>query len=202
MKNFHYRNIREKIQPLVFTLNSSFIYYVTIRLQGGDIPATMNRIQSTWEEINPLHPFEHRFFDEDFESMYQTDKRMKTVLNYASFVAILIACIGLFGLALFMAEKRTKEMGLRKALGASVPGLVVLLSGEFIRWIVAANVIAWPVAYVLMNRWLGDFAYRIQLGVGIFLLSGVLVLVISFMTVAAQSIRVAGKNPVESLKYE
>ena len=127
---------------------------------------------------------------------------MSQIFSYFTFLAILIACLGLFGLASFTAEQRTKEIGIRKALGASVSEIIFLLSKEFTRWVLVANIIAWPLAYFAMNRWLQNFAYRINIGIGTFILAALLALVIALLTVGYQAIKAARANPVEALRYE
>jgi putative ABC transport system permease protein len=134
--------------------------------------------------------------------MYKEDERTQKILLFASVLAVLIACLGLFGLAAFMAEQRTKEIGIRKVLGASVSGLILLFSKEFIKWVLVANLIAWPVAYYATHRWLQSFAYKASIGIGTFIISGLLALAIALLTVSYQSIKAALANPVESLRYE
>jgi len=129
-------------------------------------------------------------------------KKLSQIFSYFTFLAILIACLGLFGLASFTAEQRTKEIGIRKALGASVSEIIFLLSKEFTRWVLVANIIAWPLAYFAMNRWLQNFAYRINIGIGTFILAALLALVIALLTVGYQAVRAARANPVEALRYE
>jgi putative ABC transport system permease protein len=134
--------------------------------------------------------------------LYRADRRIEKIVNTFTVLALFIACLGLFGLVSFVASQRTKEIGIRKVLGATIPGIFVLLSKEFIKWVLMANIIAWPIAYYFMNKWLGEFAYRIDLSIWLFVFSGGLALVIALATVSYQAIKAAIANPVEALRYE
>jgi putative ABC transport system permease protein len=147
-------------------------------------------------------PFDYTFLDEAFDRKYKAEEKLGKIFSYFTLLAIFIACLGLFGLAFFTAEQRTKEIGIRKALGASITGIIMLLSKEFTKWVLLANIIAWPIAYVAMNRWLQNFAYRINMGLGTFIIAALLALIIALLTVGYQAIKTARANPVESLRYE
>lgn len=155
-----------------------------------------------WKTLSPDYPFEYHFLDESYEQLYESERKTGTIFNFFSLVALFIACLGLYGLASFSAEQRTKEIGVRKVLGASVAEVVFLLSKEFTKWVLMANIIAWPVAYYFMNKWLEDFAYRIDITLWVFVLSGGIALLIALVTVSYQAIKAALANPVESLRYE
>ena len=142
------------------------------------------------------------FLDDAFDQLYRSENRMGQLFKYFAFFAVFISCLGLFGLASFMGEQRTKEIGVRKVLGAKVSGIVLLLSREFTKWVLLANIIAWPTAYFAMNKWLENFAYRSAIGVEVFILSAFLSLAIAFLTVSYQSIKAAIASPVKALKYE
>ena len=202
MKNYHFQPVDRKIEPLALYVNPKRLNYMVIRLQAGDIPAAIEAVESTWQRVIPAYPFDYHFVDQDIDEMYRGWKDMGTLLNYFTILAILIASLGLFGLASFTAEQRTREIGVRKVLGASVGQLVLLISREFAKWVVLANLIAWPIAYYVMNNWLQGFDYRISLSWWIFVASGILALVIALLTVSYQSIRAALANPVDALKYE
>ena len=163
---------------------------------------TIESIRDTFRSSFPGSPFEFSFLDEAYDHYYRQQIQLGKLLNGFTFLAILISCLGLFGLASFMAQQRTKEIGIRKTLGASVSRITSLLSREFVKWVLVSNLIAWPVAYFLMKQWLQDFAYRAALGVDIFILSGLASLLIALLTVSFQSIRAATANPVDSLRYE
>ncbi|MCI0513504.1 hypothetical protein L0128_09855, partial [candidate division KSB1 bacterium] len=159
-------------------------------------------IKGVWLETNPLTPFEYHFLDDTVDLHYQNEQRLGTLINYFSFMAIFISCLGLFGLALFSAEARTKEIGIRKILGATVSGVTILLNQEFAKWILLANLIAWPIAYYAMNRWLQNFAYHIEISWWVFVLAGGLTFLIALLTISTQAIKTALINPVEALRYE
>ncbi|MGD8534795.1 MAG: hypothetical protein PVF66_03020, partial [Candidatus Aminicenantes bacterium] len=146
--------------------------------------------------------FQYSFLDEDFDKLYRTEMRLGKIFTVVTFLAIFIACLGLFGLAAFEAAQRTKEMGIRKVLGASVSGIVLLLSKEFTKWVLLANIIAWPVAYYAMNRWLQNFAYRISFGLWVLILSAGLAFIVALLTVSYQAVKVSLANPVDTLRYE
>jgi putative ABC transport system permease protein len=159
-------------------------------------------LEKTAQKFNPDFPFEFHFLDDDYDQLYWAQQQMDQIIRYFSFLAIFISGIGLFGLASFTAEQRTKEIGVRKILGASVSGIIILLIREFTKWVFLANLIAWPIAYFAMNKWLQNFAYRIDLTVWPFLLAGFLALVIALLIVSWQAVRAATANPVEALRYE
>ena len=154
------------------------------------------------EKINPEQPFEYQFLDDHFAELYRADQAVSKVVGILAGLAILISCLGLFGLASYAAEKRVKEIGIRKVLGASVPNITALLSKDFIRLVFVSNLIAWPIAWFSVNRWLQDFAYRIPVSWWVFILAGVIALLIALVTVSFQAIRAAITNPVKSLRTE
>ena len=201
-KDFHWQGLQHDIEPLLIMIWPRAFRYITLTVNTADLDNTMDTIEKKYQEWFPDHPFEPFFLDVDFDSQYRFEERIGQIFRTFAFIGIFIACMGLFGLASFIAEQRTKEIGIRKVLGASESGIVVLLSREFVKWVIAANLIAWPVAWFAMNRWLQGFAYRASMGIWIFLLSGVLALVIALLSVTLQSIRAAKANPVDSLRYE
>jgi putative ABC transport system permease protein len=159
-------------------------------------------VEQTWAEAQPGKPFNYSFLDEDLATQYQTEQRWSNIVTYSSILAILIACLGLFGLATLSVARRTKEIGIRKVLGASVPGVVQLVAREFVVLVAIASVLAWPLAYFGMHRWLEDFAYRINLGVGAFLWATFAALAIALLTISYHAIRAALADPVKALRYE
>ena len=162
----------------------------------------MHSIEETWKKLTNNEKFSYNFVDQNLARLYEAEEKTEHITTVFSSIALFIACLGLFGLAAFITEQRTKEIGIRKAVGASVTGIVVLLSKEFTKWVIIANVAAWPVAYYIMNNWLNNFAYRVNLDWGIFILAGVIALTIALATVSLQTIRAAKANPIKSLKYE
>lgn len=202
VKDYHFKSLHNEIEPLIMAIVPSVYRYVFIKLEAGDIPKTLAGIGDTWSTVFPDTPFEYHFLDEAYDRLYRTERRMGTLFHYFSGLAIIISCLGLLGLASFMSEKRTKEIGIRKVLGASLAGIVVLLNKQFTKWILIANLVAWPVAYYAMSKWLRGFAYRINLGIGTFALAAALALAIAVGTVSYQSIKAALTNPADSLRYE
>ena len=202
VKDFHYGSLHQEIERLVLLMHPTALGQLSVRIQPDGVQASMDHIASIWKTWAPSWPFEYEFLDEDIADEYAAEQTLSQLVSIFALLAIGIACLGLLGLAAFMAERRTKEVGVRKVLGASVPGLVLLLSKDFARLVLIAFIVAAPVAYIAMNRWLESFVYRIDLGVGVFLVAGVLVLAIAWLTVSYQSIRAARVNPVESLRYE
>ncbi len=204
IRNFHFKSMDMEIEPIVLTNNPEGIAYkyMFLKISGENIPETIGFLEKTINKHNPQFPFEYRFLDDDFDRLYISEKRTGIIVRYFAVFAVFISCLGLFGLSSFMAEQRTKEIGVRKVLGASVSGIILLLSKEFVKWILLANILAWPVSYYFMNNWLNDYAYRISIGYGIFIYSGFLALTIAVLTVIFQAIKAAYANPVDALKYE
>ncbi len=202
VKDFHIRSVHQKIEPVLLYITSQRFNHLGVKLSGHELAGTLRSIAETWQRFESKYPFEYKFLDETFEKYYQEEERLTQALGIFSALAIGIACLGLFGLAAYTAEQRTKEIGIRKVLGASVSGIIALLSGDFGKLVLIANLIAWPVAYFAMGRWLQDFAYRVDLSWGVFALSGGLALAIALVTVSTQAIKAALANPVEALRYE
>ncbi len=202
VKDFHLQSLREKIAPLIVFFDYDSLLTLSIRIAPDNIPHTMGLIEKKWKELDPNRPFNFLFLDESLDRLYRQEDRLKTITLYFSFLAVLIGCLGLFGMASFTTEQRTKEIGIRKVLGASVLGIIRLLAKEFLLLVIVANLIALPMAYFAMNRWLQSFAYRMDIHLWILVLSAALSLSIALITVSYQSIRVALSNPVDSLRYE
>jgi len=200
--NFHFESLQATIEPLLMRVQPDWFEKVIVRTHPSNVPGTLDFLEQQWQSFEPGYPFQYSFLDEDFQQLYQTEDRLHEVFSYTSLLAILIACLGLFGLAAFTAEQRTKEIGIRKVLGASVPGIVLLLSKDFLKLVALALVLAAPIGYLAMSRWLNDFAYRVDLGVGTFVLAGALALLIAVLTVSYQAIKAALSDPVKSLRYE
>jgi putative ABC transport system permease protein len=202
VRDFHFQSLRQEIEPLVIYISPRFFEYISIRITPDNFPATLAFIKKKWKEWAPGLPFDYFFLDSDFDRFYRAEEREGRVFCGFSFLAIFIACLGLFGLASFTAEQRTKEIGIRKVLGATVPSIVTQLIKEFTKWVLIANFIAWPVGYFAMSRWLENFAYRTRIGPWTFLLSAILVFIIALLTVSFQALRAAFANPSDALRYE
>ena len=207
LKNANFRSLHVEIEPHVFFyLNevSEATQYgvVLVKIAGNNTEEALAKIQGVWENINPISPFEYHFLDQKYDSLYRKEKKIGTILNTFTLFAILISCLGLFGLASFLTEQRTNEIGIRKVLGASESGIVFLLSKQFTKWVLIANLFAWPAAYFVMSEWLKSFAYRINIGIWAFVLSGMLAVGIALLTVSFQALKAARANPIDSLRYE
>lgn len=202
VKDFNFRSLRRDMHPLAINVMPRMFQYISIKIRPGAIPSTIDFLESAWSKVNPGFPFEYYFYDTEFDKLYKSDERLQTVFGYFSFLAIFIACLGLFGLSLFTAQRRTKEIGIRKVLGASVAGIIGLLLQGLLKLVLIASLFAWPVAYFAMQSWLRDFAYRIDIGWWTFILATAMTLVIAIVTVGFQAIRAALANPVEALRYE
>ena len=203
VRDFHFRSMHEKIGPLMlFIPPPEWFSVLSVRIRAGKIPETLSLLERKWAEFDSGHPFTYTFFDEQFARLHLAEARMGRLLAYVLALTLVIACLGLFALATLTAGQRTKEVGMRKILGASVTSIVLLLSRDIVKLVFLGFVVAAPLAYHAMNRWLDDFAYRIELGSGVFLLSAVLALAIAWLTVSFQSVRVALAKPVDTLRYE
>jgi putative ABC transport system permease protein len=203
VKDFHYRSLKEVIGPLAIFLRPAQVSYSSIKMSTKNISATLSFIEKTWNTFEKERSFEYFFVDENFDALYHSEERLSQIITFFAFIAIFVACLGLFGLASFTAEQKTKEIGIRKVLGASVSSIVFQLSRNFIKWVLVANVIAWPLTYfVLKNYWLSHFPFRISLNLLTFATAGLMALCIALVTVSFQSIKAALANPVDSIRYE
>jgi putative ABC transport system permease protein len=202
MKDFHFEGLQKNLEPLVMTVWPSWFGYVSLRLDARDMPETLAFVERTWRAVVPDRPFAYFFLHDDFDRQYRAEERFGQVFAVFGGLAIFISCLGLFGLAAFTAEQRTKEIGVRKVLGASAPDIVLLLNRDVTRLVALAAVLAAPVVYLAMHRWLATFAYRIEISWPIFLIAGLAALLVTWLTVAYQSIRAALADPVKALRYE
>jgi len=202
MQDFNFTSLHSKVAPLLIYYDPTEIKYLLIRIQPNNVSRTISSLDETWTKIASDFPFEYSFLDEQIDKLYSADQRAGNVINVFSFLALFIACLGIFGLASFTAEQRVKEVGIRKVLGAKVSGIVLLLSKEYAKYVLLANLFAIPVAYYAIDRWLQNFAYRVTLDWWMFLISGGIAIVIALSTVSIQVVKAATANPVQSLKYE
>jgi len=202
IKDFHNQSLHGAITPMELDYSQAKCRYICIKISGKNIERTIANLEKTWNRFTPAFPFQFRFLDDHINSLYRTDRRIGKIFNIFTLIAICIAFLGLFGLASFLTEQRTKEIGIRKTLGASVSNIILLLSSQFTRWVLVANVIAWPVAYIFMNKILQNYAYRTTISIWIFLASGLLSLLIALFSISYQSIKASLANPVEALRYE
>ena len=202
MKNYNFRSLHNPIEPLILFFDPSKLENVHIRISPDNISASLDAVKETWKNINPNHPFGYYFIDEKFENLYRSEEKISTIFRWSAALGIFLSCLGLFGLASYIAQKRTKEVGIRKVLGASISGIIVLVTKDFIKWSIFANIIAWPAAWFAMNKWLENFAYRTDPGPLIFFLSGLIAMIIALAAVSFQSIKAAVSSPVNSLRNE
>jgi putative ABC transport system permease protein len=203
VKNFHSRSLHNNLVPVVFTLGFEFAKNrVFIRVQGDRIRETLSFIESKAAEVAPGFPFDYSFLDDTISQQYTSDEQTGTLFRYFSALAIIISCLGIVGLASFMAEQRTKEIGIRKTLGASHSNIVLLISKEFVLLVLCANLIAWPIAYYIINRWLQNYAFHANLSLLLFFVAGILTIIIALLSVSFQAFKAAAVKPANSLKYE
>jgi len=201
VEDFHSKSLHSRIEPTYLEVDTDD-WYILLKLAPNNILETLVAIENIWEELAPPITFNYQFLEDNFRQIHSADKRFQELFISLTLLAILIACLGLFALAAYAAERRTKEIGIRKALGASVSGIVLLLSKEFLILVMISNAIAAPVAYYFMQRWLENFAYRITIGLEVFLLAAVVSLLIALLTVNAHAVRAAMTNPVNALRHE
>jgi len=205
VKDYHFEGLQQQIKPFALTRSSFFSSansYLIVDVKSGNYAAILAGIEKSWKKINPHSPFQYSFLDKDFQRNYEKEERTSQLIKYAAIIAILIACLGLFGLATFTAEQRTKEIGIRKVLGASVFGITSLLSKDFIKLILLSILIASPIAWLAMNKWLENFVYKTDVSWWMFAATGLLSILIALITISFQAIKAAMANPVKSLRTE
>ena len=202
-EDFHFQSLHLKIDPLIFLFyEGRGVDYFSIKVSPSNIPGAIGFIEEKWRTFSPEFPFQYAFLDERIDKIYKAEQKLGQSFNIFTFIALSIACLGLIGLAAFISEQKRKEIGIRKVLGADFHSIIVLLAKEFMKCIAAASVIAWPIGYFVMDRWLQNFAYRTSIGIEIFILSGLVAFVFALITVSYQSIKAAVANPIDSLRYE
>ncbi|HET6721264.1 MAG TPA: FtsX-like permease family protein, partial [Chitinophagaceae bacterium] len=198
-----FKDLHSPIEPYGFQLNNRTNYnYMIAHAKTNDLKGLLTSMENVWRRLNPNEPFEYNFLDEDFQKNYEADARLSAIVRNFTIIAILISCLGLFGLATFSAEQRTKEIGIRKVLGASTGNVVGLLSKEFLKLVFIAIIIASPITWLVMNKWLQDFAYRTNISWTVFVITALLAGGIALFTISFQSIKAALANPVKSLRTE
>jgi putative ABC transport system permease protein len=202
--DFNFESLHQRIIPLVlFESSNGTGSYNNISIKtSGNVPAAIAQIEKTWKKFLPETPFEYQFLDNRYAKLYEAEERQSSIFTIFSCIAIFIACLGLFGLSAFTISQRVKEIGVRKVLGASTGNIVKLISTDFLILVIIAAVIAFPVAWFVMNHWLQSFAYRINIGWAVFVLSAIIALLIAFATISFQAIKAAVANPVKSLRSE
>ncbi len=202
VKDFHYTDLHERIEPLAIIWGRPRFTYLSVRVETTEISRTLDMIRDRWSGLSGQAPFDYFFADQRFAKQYRAEEQLVKIAGSFSLLAIFVACLGLFGMASHVARRRTKEIGIRKVLGASTRRVAALLISELVSRVLLANILAWPIAYYVMNRWLQAFAYRTSISPIVFVISGVMSLVVAIATVGVQAVRAAHANPVDSLKYE
>jgi len=205
VKDFHFMPLHHEIKPFVYGMNPSWegmMRCLFIRIAPTNIAGTLEYMEGVFKKFSLEYPFQYQFFNERIDRSYRNEQRARKVVSYFTVLAVFISCLGLFGLASFMAERKTKEIGIRKVLGASVSNIVLFLSKEFLKWILVANVIAWPIAYYAIYKWLQNYAYRTSIVFWVFLMAASVAFIIALLTVSYQAMKAALANPVDALRYE
>jgi putative ABC transport system permease protein len=202
VKDYHNESFQKKISPQVLWYVPGWNFNLSIRISSNNIRETIQYIKKQWDELSPDIPFEFQFLDEKYNALYKEEDKFNLLIGYFSIIAILIACLGLFGLVSFSTQRRNKEIGIRKINGAKISEIIVLLNRDFVIRVSIAFIIAIPIAWYAMNKWLQSFAYKTELKWWIFALAGIIALGIALLTVSWQSWRAATRNPVDSLRYE
>jgi predicted lysophospholipase L1 biosynthesis ABC-type transport system permease subunit len=200
--DFNFESLHERVKPLFFFIDPPRTLLVMARIRAGMEKETLDKLRELYRVFNPGFSFDYRFLDQDYEALYSSETRVAELSRYFAGLAIIISSLGLFGLAAFAAERRVKEIGIRKVLGASIPEIIFLISGDLAGWVLMANLIAWPAAYLGTSAWLNGFAYRAPVSVWVYVLAGSAAMIVALVTVSFQAVKAARANPVESLRYE
>ncbi|HCA81595.1 MAG TPA: antibiotic ABC transporter permease, partial [Bacteroidetes bacterium] len=203
VKDFHFRSFREEVRPAIMFMRTDWpLDDILIRIAPSKLPQTVEYLRQAWKELSPNTPFQLTFMDEDFQKLYEAEMKWARIMSYSTFFAVFLASLGLFGLATLAVSNRTKEIGIRKVLGASATGVVTLVSSDFLKLVLVANVLAWPAAYFAALKYLENYAYRVTLTPWIFLAAGMGAMLIAFIAIVGQILRAVRANPVEALRYE
>jgi len=202
MKDFHFRPLQEQIKPLSMRIEPDACSLVSVKVSIDHLPATFSAIENKWKSIVPYRPLLYYFLDEHFDKQYRSEQRFGKLFLYFTVLAIFISCMGLFGLASYSTLQRTKEIAVRKVMGASIPGIIKLLSGDFLKLVIISFIVASPVTWWFMHRWLLEFAYRINISFWDFVLAGFLAVFITLLTIGFKALNAATANPVRSLRTD
>jgi putative ABC transport system permease protein len=203
VKDFQFASVHQEIAPLIFTMKPYMGFdYLLVRFNTSNLPRLISQIEKAWKEIDAAEPFEYSFMDDVFDQVYRAEEQMSKMLLYVAILAILIACMGLSGLALYNTVQRTREIGVRKVYGSTAAGVVKLLSGKLTRYVVLANLLAWPVAYLILRKYMQLYAYRVSFPVWVFLSAALGVYLVALLTISLQSYKASQTNPGDTLRYE
>jgi ABC-type antimicrobial peptide transport system permease subunit len=201
-EDFHFESIHNTIQPVCYFVDNFWVNWMSIRISSEDFTSSLQFLEREYNKLNPDFPFDYSFYDEDIEALYESERQFFRLFIVFALLAIFIACLGILGLASYTAEQRTKEIGIRKVAGASVNRIILLVTNEFTRLVLIANIIAWPVAWYFMRNWIQNFPYRIKLGIYLFVISALLAFLFAQLMVVYQAWRAATRNPADALRYE
>ena len=202
VNDFHSSSLHDNKSPVIMLYWPGFIRQFVVKINSENVSQTLTEIEKAWKEIIPNYPYTFNFLDKKIDDFYKRESQMAETISIFAFITLVIGCLGLFGLSSFSVEQKTKEIGIRKVVGASASKIVILLNKQFIKLVVLSNLIAWPVAYYLMDSWLQNFSYKISLGFDSFIISALLTLLIAGTTVSFQTVKAANVNPVKSLKCD
>jgi putative ABC transport system permease protein len=202
VKDFHFESLHQPVSPMIFVIKKDNFDYVSVRVSANDMQASLNYLGKLWKEYLPKRPFDYEFVSENYQHLYQAERRENQLFTIFSSMAIFIACMGLFGLATFNTLQRFKEIGIRKVLGASVISILQLLSSEILLLVVVASAMACPLAWYAMSRWLNLFAYHVEMNWLVYLAATFFAVLVALITISTQTIRAAMTNPTNTLKYE
>jgi putative ABC transport system permease protein len=205
MKDINFESLHQKITPLILVYPTSHgggFGRMTVRLSGSDTRAALVHVEATWKKFMPEKPFDYTFLDDNFDRLYKSETRQEQIFSLFAGIAIFIACMGLLGLSAFTISQRIREIGIRKVLGAGTGSIVQLISGDFLKLVVIAALIAFPIAWYAMHQWLGGFAYRAPMGWGVFVLAAGIALIVAFVTIGIQTLKAASANPIKHLRSE
>jgi putative ABC transport system permease protein len=201
VEDFHFQSLRSRVGPLMLYLGNDN-GCITFRIKANEISRFISTLRDKWSGFTSGQPFNYAFMDDSFDAVYRSEQRLGKIMAVFSCLAVLVGCLGLFGLANYVTEQKTKEIGIRKVLGATTGKVVFMLSRRFLKWILIANIAAWPAAYWMMRRWLNGFAYRTGMGMELFLFATAAALILAFITVGVRTLKTAASNPVDTLRYE
>jgi ABC-type antimicrobial peptide transport system permease subunit len=205
VKNFHSRSLHNELAPVVFTIDPKWdwsLASIFVKIKPDDIAGTLDYIKSAAANFAPEYPFDYSFLNDHFDRQYRGDRQIGTIFNYFSYIAIFISCLGLFGLTTYMAGQRTKEIGIRKILGATKSYIVILLLKEFLLLVLIANIIAWPIAYLVMKKLMSSYVYHTDITIWLFFAASAITFLMTFLTISVRTFKAASSNPVNSLRYE
>jgi putative ABC transport system permease protein len=208
VKDYHFWSLHQKIEPMLLSVSPDRTgakhgrFFISVKIRPGGVPAVLGLVRKTYDASKTLHPFQYEFLDDRFDRLYRNDQRFGTIFALFAGLSVFVACLGMFGLAAFTAEQKAREISIRKVLGATAGSIAAFLSRHFLRWVIWANVLAWPVAYLAMRTWVKDFHYRVPIGIGLFVLAGAAAAAFALAAVSVQTVKAARTNPAERLRRE